>query len=197
MAAALLREVRIRNVLPIAVAQGWPVRRLADAAGIGWGAAGDVLRTVRQHVATDMEGEMAAVCGESAARLRESIGRATESLVRGIEKAAEAVEARPDAGTVEKFVRTLEAALRITDGLDGLKHRRDMEKAIVGRLAGEQLAGALAPQGSDSFRDAEALSVESATAGAAKEWERDVRRLTAPKRLPTAHLASESAASAH
>ena len=172
MAAALLRQARIRNVLPVAVAQGWPVRRLAREAGIGWGAAGEALRAVRQHVATAGEGEMAAVCGESAARLRESIGRAAAALVRGIEKAAEAVETRPDAGTVEKLGRALEVALRITDGIDGLKHRRDMEKAIVGRLDGEQLAAALAPQGSDSFRDAEALSVESICAVAVRKWER-------------------------
>ncbi len=172
MAAALLREVRIRNVLPIAVAQGWPVRRLAREARIGWGAAGEALRTVQQRSATGVDGETASLCGAAAAGIRESVGRAAASLVKRVEVAAADLERGLDPSGIERLSRAMEAALRIADNLDGLAHLRRLEEALVRRLDGEQVAAAFAPQGSDPFRDAEALSVESVCAVAVAGWPR-------------------------
>ena len=76
-----------------------------------------------------------------------------------------------DLSKLERVTRAMEAALRLADSLDGLKHRRDMEKAIVGRLDGEQVASIFTPSALQSQGVDESNSVEAMLAAAARDWE--------------------------
>lgn len=170
MAASLLRQTRIRCLAPLAVAEGWSVRRLAREAKIGYGAAGGVLRSLQQHAETTWEAESVALCGESAARIRESIGRAVEGVMGRVAAQVADLGNELDPLGLERLTRSMEAALKLADGLDGLKHRREMEKAIVGRLNGEQVASAFSAHVSDPFQDADVMSVDTVTARAVAKW---------------------------
>lgn len=172
MAAALMRQSRIRRCLPSALAEGWPVRRLAREARIGYGAAGEVLRSMRQRVETTLDADTAALCGESAARIRGSIAGVVEGIMGRVAAQVADLGKELDPLGLERLTRSMEAALKLADGLDGLKHRREMEKAIVRRMDGEQVASALSQQNADRYREAEDMSVEAVCAKALAEWPR-------------------------
>ena len=160
MAAALTRAPRIRQLLPIAVAERWPVRRLAREARIGYAAAGQVLRSVQQHAETGFDSETASMCAVAAAEIRGTVGKAVSSLVKRVERALGDAETNLDAGSVARLAGALETALRVADNLDGLGHLRQMEAALLKRAAPETL-GALFDGGSISDAEADAMTVEA------------------------------------
>lgn len=160
MAAALTRAPRIRQLLPIAVAERWPVRRLAREARIGYAAAGQVLRSVQQHAETGFDSETASMCAVAAAEIRGTVGKAVSSLVKRVERALGDAETNLDGGSVARLAGALEAALRVADNLDGLGHLRQMEAALLKRADPETL-GKLFDDGSANAAEADSMTVEA------------------------------------
>ncbi len=160
MAAALMRQARISKVLPVAVAQGWPVRRFAREARISYGAAGETLRAVQQRTATDLDGETASLCAASAAAIREGVGRAVAGLVKRVEVEAADLAKGLDPAGVERLLRAMEATLRVADNLDGLGHLRRLEEGFARRVDGEQVASLLDGRARSSGREFEGASVD-------------------------------------
>ena len=151
MAAALTRAPRIRQLLPIAVAERWPVRRLAREARIGYAAAGQALRSVQQHAETGFDSETASMCAVAAAEIRGTVGKAVSSLVKRVERALGDAETNLDGGSVARLAGALETALG---------HLRQMEAALLKRADPETL-GKLFDGGSANDADAESMTVEA------------------------------------
>lgn len=154
MPAALTREPRIRQLLPLAIAERWGVRRLAREARIGYAAAGEALRFIQQQPATEAQAEGAAMLAESAAEIRQSVARAVSGLVGRVEVAAGDVKRKMNAASVERLSVAMEAALRIADKLDGLGHVQQAELALIkradGQAVGEMLFGGRDQEPDDS-----------------------------------------------
>lgn len=138
MSAALMRESRVKRLLPLAVAQGWSVRRFAGEAKIGYASASAALRVVAQRPETASDSEMASLCVESAGEIRQAVGRAVKSLVDSVQAQVTACAGSLDSSAVERLARAMESALRVADSLDGLGHVRAMETALM-RSAGTEL----------------------------------------------------------
>ena len=139
MSAALTREPRIRQLLPLAIVERWGVRRFAHEARISFGSACEVLRFAAQRSATALDEKDGALHGK-AAEIREAVCKAVKTLVRSVEAQAAACEGKADAASLERLSRTLETALRVSDSLDGLSHQRALQTAFVKRADGETLA---------------------------------------------------------
>jgi hypothetical protein len=128
MAAALTRSSRIQSVLPLALSQGWSVRRLAGAARISYGSAAELLRGVAQQAETVLDAETGAICSSLAGELRDSVCGAAQALIERVQSLAGKVESAADA---ERLAKALEASARLADNLDGLAHARAIHKAMV------------------------------------------------------------------
>jgi hypothetical protein len=128
MAAALTRSSRIQSVLPLALSQGWSVRRLASAARISYASSAQLLRGAAQHSETVLDAETGAQCASLAGELRKSVSGAAQALIQRVQTLAGKVETAADA---ERLAKALEAAARLADNLDGLAHARAIQREIV------------------------------------------------------------------
>jgi hypothetical protein len=128
MAAALTRSSRIQSVLPLALSQGWSVRRLASAARISYASSAQLLRDATQRPATVVDAETGSQCASLAGELRESVCGAAQALIQRVQTLAGKVESAADA---ERLAKALEASARLADNLDGLAHARAIHKAMV------------------------------------------------------------------
>ena len=128
MAAALTRSSRIQSVLPLAVSQGWSVRRLASAARISYASSAQLLRGAAQHSETVLDAESGAQCASLAGELRKSVSGAAQALIQRVQTLAGKVETAADA---ERLAKALEVSARLADNLDGLAHARAIHKEMV------------------------------------------------------------------
>ena len=137
MAAALTREPRLRQLLPVAVVERWSVRRLAREAKISFGAAGAALRLIRQRSATNSHTEEAEMLGETAARIRITVAKAVYSLLDGLEVEIGRTRRKMTPARLIGLSVSMEAYLRMADNLDGLAHKRAAELALLKRVEGD------------------------------------------------------------
>jgi len=128
MAASLTRSTRIQSLLPLALAQGWTVRRLAGAARISYASACQLLKVAAQRAETVLDADTGAVCAPLANQLRESVTLAAEKLLARVDTLADTLESAADA---ERLARALETVARLADNLDGLAHARAMDKELL------------------------------------------------------------------